>query len=214
MTTTPTGNEPKLQTILPDDWNEEILDALGAFPHGLNFVMSRWEAGGDDARGVNMLGALAQYPELAKAFLTFNCHVASNSSLNARDRELLILRVGWLRKSEYEFAQHIILGRRAGLTDKEIERTQYGPDADGWSDEDRDLIRAADELNLGAGITESSFEKLSARYDHTQIMDMIFLVGCYINVALCISSFNIPLEPDTISLDEETRRRMYGIESE
>ena len=39
-----------------------------------------------------------------------------------RTRELLILRIGWLRQSEYEFVQHLALGARAGLSEAELER--------------------------------------------------------------------------------------------
>jgi 4-carboxymuconolactone decarboxylase len=44
-------------------------------------------------------------------------------------RELLILRIGWLRQSEYEYLQYVVLGLRAGLTEEEIELIRQGPDA-------------------------------------------------------------------------------------
>ena len=142
------NSNARMTPLLPPDWDDEILDALGAFPSGLKFVLSRWEDGGDDARGMYTLGSLAHHPALAKAFLTFNKHVAQNSTLTAREREILILRISWLRQSEYEFVQHIILGRRAGLTDEEIERIQAGPDAPLWSTEDAALVRVADDLHV------------------------------------------------------------------
>src|SRR3546814_3983089 len=80
-----------------------------------------------------------QHPALAKAFLTFNNHVATASTVTARVRELVILRISWLRRAEYEFIQHVILGRRAGLSDIEIERIQIGADAPGWAPLDADL---------------------------------------------------------------------------
>ena len=46
--------------------------------------------------------------------------MATGSTLSARERELLILRTAWLRRSEYEYIQHVILGLRAGLTEEEI----------------------------------------------------------------------------------------------
>jgi alkylhydroperoxidase family enzyme len=203
-------NNARISPLLPPDWDEEILDALGAFPSGLQFVLSRWENGGDDARGMHTLGSLAHYPALAKAFLTFNRHVAQNSTLSARERELLILRISWLRHSEYEFVQHDILGRRAGLTDEEIERVQAGPDASGWSAEDAALVQVADDLHAKTRIADTTWAALTPRYDSCQIMDMVFLVGCYDVLAMALGSFDIPLEPGVERFDRATRERMLS----
>lgn len=202
--------KPRIAPLLPPDWDDEILDALGAFPGGMKFVLNGWEQEGRAVRGTNVLGCFVQYPALAKAFLTFNNHVATNSTLTARERELLILRIGWLRKSEYEFMQHMILGRRAGLTEEELDRIQQGPDAPGWSREDAALIRVADDLHADARISDATWEALSARYSQQQLMDMVFLVGCYDVVAMAMKSFNIPFEAGEESLDPEIKARMFG----
>jgi 4-carboxymuconolactone decarboxylase len=206
-------NDPaaRVAPLLPPDWGDEVLDALGAFPSGLNFVLSRWNDGGADARGMHTLGFLAHYPPLAKAFLTLNKHVAVDSTLTARERELLILRISWLRKSDYEFVQHVILGRRAGLTEEELESIQIGPDATDWSAADADLLRVADELHADACIGSETWTKLSGRYATRQIMDMVFLVGCYEVLAMAIKSFNIPLEPGVAPLDPAAKARMFEI---
>ena len=199
-----------LAPIPPADWNENIIDALSSFPGGLKFVSSHWQDTGEIARGAYVLGTLAHHKPLAKAFLAFNNHVATASTLSTRERELLILRIGWLRQCEYEYIQHVILGKRAGLLDDEIARTQIGPDADGWAAQDATLMRVADELNADARIGDSTMTELSTNYSPQQIMDMIFLVGCYETVAMAIKSFNIPLEPGSPTLDDETRAKMLS----
>lgn len=200
--------KPRVEPLLPSEWDEEILDALGAFPSSLNFVLSRWNEKSDDIRGMHVLGFFATHPALAKAFLTLNKHVAADTTLTTRERELLILRIGWLTKSEYEFGQHIILGRRAGLTDEDIRRIQDGPDAAGWSEDDADLIRAADDLHFLSRLSDATWEKLSKRYDHKQMMDLIFVVGVYALMATAINTYNIPAEPGAADLDPEVRARM------
>lgn len=201
--------EPRIAPLLPPAWDDAILDALGAFPSSLNFVLSRWEAGGVDARGMYTLGLLAHYPALAKAFLTLNKHASIDSSVAVRERELLILRTGWLAKADYEFVQHLILGRRAGLTDDELERIQLGPDAPGWSAEDADVIRVADDLHFNSCISDETWTRISTRFDPRQIMDMIFLVGVYAMLGSAISSFRIPLEPGVAPLAPEIKARMF-----
>ncbi len=201
--------DARVDPLLPSQWHDAELDALGAFPAGLKFVLQRWEAGGEDARGMHTLGFLAHYPALAKAFLTLNKHVAADSTLSARERELLILRISWLRQSEYEVVQHIILGRRAGLTDDELVQIQTGPVAAAWSPADANLLQVADDLCANACISEDTWKKLAERYDTRQIMDMIFLVGCYEVLAMAIKSFRIPLEPGVAGLDPAAKARMF-----
>jgi 4-carboxymuconolactone decarboxylase len=200
---------PRIEPILPSAWDEVVLDALGAFPRGLEFVLSRWKAGGVDARGMNTLGTMAHHPALAKAFLTFNAHVAGASTLSGRVRELLILRISWLRQSEYEFIQHVILGLRAGLTQEEVERVQSGPDAPGWDPMDADLLRAADDLYAHAIIQPATWARLAARFNIQQMMDLVFLVGCYDVLAMALKSFRTQLEPGVATLDPAVRARMY-----
>lgn len=200
----------RITPLLPPDWNEDTLDALGAFPGGLKFVQTRWEEGGSDARGMHLLGTFAHYPDLARAFLTFNNHVATRSSLSVRDREILILRLAWLRKAEYEYYQHTILGLRAGLTEAELEQLRIGPGAADWSPEDAQLVLAVDELVADACISDATWDHLRKRFSQQQMMDLVFLVGCYEIVATTSKSFGITAEPDTGSLAPELKDRMHG----
>jgi len=199
---------PRISPVLPSDWDAAIYEALSAFPSGRDFVLSRWETGG--AQGMYGLGVMVRHPALAKAFLTFNNHIATASTVSKRIRELLILRIGWLRRSEYEFVQHLILGRRAGLSEEELQRLQIGPDAPGWSQEDADLLRAVDELHADACIKDETWARLSARFDTGQLLDIIFAVGCYDLLAMVFKSARLPLEPGLEPLDSTVRARMYA----
>jgi 4-carboxymuconolactone decarboxylase len=60
--------------------------------------------------------------------------------ISARDRELVILRAGYNWKAGYEWAQHKRIGLDCGLTEEEIERIKAGPDAPGWSANDKALL--------------------------------------------------------------------------
>ena len=200
--------KPRVTPLLPPDWDDATLDASGAFPNARDFVLNNWQT--DDARGVNGVGAILNHPALAKAFLTFNNHVASASTVSKRIRELLILRIGWLRRSEYEFHQHVVLGRRAGLTDAEIERIEAGPDAAGWDPVDAELLRAADELHADACIGDETWARLSAHFDTKQLMDIVFAVGCYEVLAMAFKTFGVSFEPGVEPLAPDVRARMHA----
>ena len=204
-----TESPPRISPVLPSDWDAVAHDALSAFPSGRDFVLARWPNA--TAQGMHGLGTMLRHPALAKAFLTFNNHVATGSTVSKRIRELLILRIGWLTHSEYEFVQHLLLGRKAGLTDAELERVQLGPDAPGWSQEDADLLRAVDELQgAHACIQDETWARLQIRFDTAQILDIIFAVGCYDLLAMVFNSARVALEAGLAPLDPAVRARMHA----
>ena len=203
-------NQTRVSPVLPAEWTAEIHDAVSAFPSGREFVLARYLDRAGGARGMHGLGVILRYPALAKAFLTFNNHVAVGSSLCKRIRELLILRISWLRRSEYEFIQHLVVGRNAGLSEAELERVQFGPDAPGWDVVDAELLRAVDELHADARISDATWARLSAHFSLEQLMDLVFAVGCYDLLAMVFKTLGPQLETGVAPLDPAVRRRMYG----
>lgn len=202
---------PRIAPLLPPEWDAVVYDALSAFPSGRDFVLSRFQE--DGARGMHGLGVMLQHPALAKAFLTFNNHVATASTVSKRIRELLILRISWLRRSEYEFVQHLVLGKNAGLSDAELERVQYGPDAEGWDQVEADLVRCADELHVDARIQDATWTRLAAHFSTEQLMDIVFAVGCYDLLAKVFKTFGVQLEPGVDALEPAARARMHAQQS-
>jgi alkylhydroperoxidase family enzyme len=143
---------------------------------------------------VNIFRTLAQHPKLLKRWLVFGNHVLFKSTLPARDREILILRTGWRCGSEYEWGQHVLIGKAVGVTEEEIRRITDGPDAPGWSAFDATLLRAADELHDDSFITDETWQALAARYSLQQLMDVVFAVGQYALVSMALNSFGVQLD--------------------
>jgi alkylhydroperoxidase family enzyme len=203
----PNQFSPRVSPLLPPEWDADVRDAMSVFPSARDFVLSHHQSA--DGRGVNGVGVILRHPALAKAFLTFNNYVATASRLSARVRELLILRVSWLRRSEYEFVQHVVLGRRAGLSDADIERIQVGPSTPGWDPVDADLVRAVDELVAAARIEDATWNRLAAHFSATELMDIVFAVGCYEMLAMAFKTFGTELESGVEPLDSVVLERMH-----
>jgi len=108
---------------------------------------------------------------------------------------MLIMRTAFLIGAEYEWAHHVERARKAGLTDGEISRIAAGPDAGGWSEESRVVLRVADELRREAFISNSTWSVLAKRYDTKQLIEIVFTVGGYTMTGLAINSFGIQTEP-------------------
>ena len=87
----------------------------------------------------NIFKTLVRHQKLLKRWMVFATHVLNKNTLAIRERELVILRIGYLCRSGYEWAQHVVIGKKAGLSDEEIDRIRQGPDGDGWSNLDKAL---------------------------------------------------------------------------
>jgi len=145
-------------------------------------------------RVMNIFRTLAHHPKLLERWMVFGTHVLNKSTLPAREREMLILRIGWLCRSEYEWGQHVLIGKAAGLTDEEIERIKAGPDAAGWTEQEASLLRAVDEVRADAFISDPTWQALSARLNRQQLLDLIFTVGQYNLVSMALNSLGVQLD--------------------
>jgi len=173
--------QPRIPALPEAQWSDEQREALKG-----------QEIGGSVQ---NIFRTMANHAKLAKRWLVFGNHILSKSTLSPRDREILILRIGWLCQAGYEWAQHVVIGRRAGISAEEIEMIKTGADAAGWSSHDALLIRAADELHHDAFISDATWQGLKVNFSDQQMMDLVFTCGQYTMVCMALNSFGVQLDP-------------------
>lgn len=173
--------EPRLAPLAESQWSEKQNELLTPFKRR-------------DGSILNVFATTGRHPELFERFIPSALYVLQEQTLPARNREMLILRIGWLCQAKYEFGQHTISGKQAGLTDEEILRITRGPEDPGWSDFDAALIRVADELYHDAIISDATWNTLSERYDEKQLMDVVFTVGQYNMISWMLNSFGVQLD--------------------
>jgi len=162
----------------------------GTVPDDVRVALKGWLK--SDAQEVmKPLDTLARHPDLAKAFLAFNRHLLYESTLPPRTRELLILRTAAICGNEFERTAHERMARREGIDDDELERTNEGPDAPGWTREDAALMRATDELLSDWMMSQSTWDELARFLDEHQLMDAVFTVGAYALLAMGFNSFGV-----------------------
>ena len=184
----------RIEPIKIRQWPPEMRDAVAAMAppaprHSRPILENR-------PKSRNTLGSFAHHPALARAFFTFNGHILMATTLTERQRELLVMRVATLRKSAYVWAQHVFMARDAGLTDEEIARIAYGPDAPFWTDLEAALLRSVDELIGDGAINATTFATLAAELNEQQLLDVIFTVGAYETIAFMMRSLDLALDDD------------------
>jgi len=158
--------------------------------------------GGVTGPASNIFDTLVRHPGLFRRWLPFGGKLLAGK-LPARERELLILRTGWHCRSEYEWGQHVLIARAAGISDEEIARVTQGPDAPGWDAFERALLTAADELHRDACIGEATWAALAERYDERQLVEVPMLVGHYHMVAFTLNSLGVQREEGVPGLPED-----------
>lgn len=185
----------RLPPLPPGEWPAEMPDVLAAMtpPKVRHPFPERRE---DRPKGRNVLGLFAHHPELARAFLTFNGHILFATTLDPRQRELIVLRVAHRRDAAYEWAQHRAAAHDEQITDDEVARVRVGPDAEGWDPLDAALLRATDELLDDARIGEATYALLADHLSTEQLLDVVFTVGAYEVVAMAMRTFDLPLDDD------------------
>jgi len=146
-------------------------------------------------RILNIFRTMVQAPKAAKGFLAWGNYVLSRrNDLPAREREIVILRIGYLCKSGYEWTQHHAIGLREGLTAPEIEAIKAGAEAPNWSAADRALLKAADELHNDQFVTDGTWAALTRHFSDKQCMDVVFTAGQYTQVSMILNSFGVQLD--------------------
>lgn len=153
----------------------------------------------EDGRFIGVQGTFARHWTAFKALTNWGYHVMGpTSTLPSRDRELVLLRIGWLCQSEYEWSQHVVIGESVGITGEEAEKIKTGPDAEDWAPFDAALLRATDELYYQAMISDDTWNTLSENYSEQQMMDLVFAIGTYNMYSWAFNSFGVQLEEGSV----------------
>ena len=109
--------QPRIAPLSEAEWDGETREVLDGLKR--------------DGHVYNIFATLARHPKLLKRWLVFGNHILSKSALPAREREMVILRMGWLCRAEYEWGHHVAIGKQVGLGSEDIRRVAVGLDA-GW----------------------------------------------------------------------------------
>ena len=185
-------SHPRIEPLNESEWNQETAALLQTLRR--------------DGTIYNIFLTLARHPPLLKRWLVFAGHILGKSTLPEREREIAILRMGWLCRAEYEWGHHVSIGKQAGLSEDDIRRIAEGPDATGLDAFDATLLRAVDELNTDSFIGDQTWKSLATRYDTQQILDLLFTAGQYKLVSMVLNSVGVQLEQGFEGFPDATQR--------
>ena len=175
-----TGKDPRIPPLDPKAWTPE--------------QRKRFDPNGTGQRAANVFVTFVRNPPGDRLRGGVTGHILNSTTLAVRQRELLLMRIGVLCRSEYEWAAHSRLGRRAGMTDADVDRIVAGPDSASGDPIEVAMLRATDELYRDDVISESTWATLARTLNTKQLLDLLVAVGGYRGVSMAINSAGVQLD--------------------
>jgi 4-carboxymuconolactone decarboxylase len=143
---------------------------------------------------LNLFKVLANAPSSFKPFLELGASILLRSEFDARKREIAILRVAHVTRSNYEWVQHVAIAKGAGVRDEEIEKIATDEPVSSLDEEGNLLCRVAEEISRDVRLSDEALAQIIERYDHRGATELI-LVCCWFNlISRFLESTRVELE--------------------
>ena len=170
----------------------------------LPWLISR---GGGLAMGtepLTLFSTLGRNRRLFRRWLFFASGLMPRGRLPRTDTEIVILRVAYLRGCDYERNHHLRIGRKAGLSQAQIEATATGPSDPIWTDRQRAVLTAVDALVRDGNLDDQTWASLREHLSDRDCIEFCLLVGHYVMLAMTIAALRIT--PEVPRLRRRRRR--------
>ena len=187
----PAARMPK---VTEEQWTDEVIEVFNVLTGpGFNADNSRH----------HVVTTFAQHPAVATPFFRFNRQLLADNTMPIRLRQIVIMRTAWVRRCAYMWSSHLRMSVGLGLGREEFEAIKAGAESPYWSEFERTLVGAVDVLCDKSDMDQTTWDRLSAEFDHKQMLDLLFTVGCYTLVAMVMNALRIDREEDLIGFAEE-----------
>ena len=173
------------------------------FPAKTHAFFDQWTGGIFNNADKNpVLRTLAHHPALADAFSPLNVHLLSENTLPVKLRQIAIMRTAWITKATYMWSSHLNTSRLCGLSDDFYGPVQRGADDPYFTEFERVVVRATDELVHEHKIGDATWAALMEQWDEKQMLDFLFTVGGYAMMAGVMRSTGAERQDDLLALAE------------
>ncbi len=143
---------------------------------------------------VNVAATMAHNRTLNKAFSPFAQAVLFHGGLSRRNVELAVLRMGWNCQAVYEFGQHTLFGRHAGLSEAEIYFVTRPLNQHTWTEEERAVLQVVDDLYADDCVGEATWAEAARFFGPSDMVHLLMAAGCYRVVSGFLNSAGVQLD--------------------
>lgn len=174
----PTPYDTTVVVPLPDD--ADIARAVGD--------------GYDSDTALNVMKMMSGTGDFFPALAGMVKAVFGEPDIDAKHREVVILRAASVLNSPYEWQANEQMARNAGLTRSEIEAVAGERDSEHLAADYRLLIAATDELLLTGTLTDDTLQGLLDRFGVTTTRKYIATIAWFSLLSLFLNGTRVPLE--------------------
>jgi len=145
-------------------------------------------------RIINLYKVLGHCPYVGLNWQRLGNSLLKGEELSPRLRELAVLRVGDLAKSEYEVTQHIGIGLRAGLSQEQIDAIPDWENSNLFDDRERAVLAYTDEVERDIKVKDETFTALKSFFNDHTIVELTVAIGYYGMVSRFLVALEVELE--------------------
>ncbi|MBW1685116.1 MAG: carboxymuconolactone decarboxylase family protein [Deltaproteobacteria bacterium] len=180
-----------LRVPLPrdEDLNEEARATLASLPPFHVFRM------------------MANAPASFQPILELARSVLLGSEFDARQREIAVLRVAWVTRSEYEWTQHERLGRNLGVTEQEMQIIRSEDPVKSLDEAGNLLCRVADEISRDVRLSDEALAAILQRYGVRQATELIVCCSYFNMLSRFLESTRVEIEAEDL-IGEQTPEKI------
>jgi 4-carboxymuconolactone decarboxylase len=143
----------------------------------------------------NLYRALGNHPALVAAWTEFARAIRYESRTPRELRELVILRGAQLMKSEYEWAQHLKMARKAGVTEGKIAALHAWKSSSEFDAKEKAALQLAEEVTLGK-VSDATQAEVLKHFDQQDYVELSLTAAFYAMVGRMLDAMGVQLEPD------------------
>jgi AhpD family alkylhydroperoxidase len=143
----------------------------------------------------NLYRCLANHPGLVAAWSDFSRALRHDSRTPRALRELVILRGAQLMRSEYEWAQHLAMARKAGVSEGQIKELAAWKGSKLFNEKERAALLLAEAVTEGS-VSDAVYAEAMRQFDHHDYVELSITAAFYAMVGRMLDAMGVQLEPD------------------
>ncbi len=186
------GRSPRLSPLAP----HELTDAAIEINNRIRAIAIRDLETKTLENMPEVVATMLRHSALFERQVTTGIQISVHGTLAPRERELAVLRIGWLCGAPYEFGEHVHIARGLGFSSADIAAIKIGSGDTHWMDtHERAILAAVEELHGNAMIADTTWAVLAQSWNEQQLIELPMLVGHYQQTAYIQNTLRLRLHP-------------------
>jgi len=143
----------------------------------------------------NLYRCLGNHPKLVAAWTEFSKMLRHDTRTPRALRELVILRGAQLMRSEYEWAQHVVMARKAGVRDAQIRQLSNWGNSREFDSREKAAIALGEAVTQGR-VPDDVYAEARRHFDEHDYVELAAVAAFYAMVGRMLDAMGVQLEDD------------------